>query len=332
MKGWLTSPPGEKHGDNSVDSHDAVKATFVNWTATLVPFVLGLLLAISNGYFFAGFQDFNAADVSNLIAWGSGFAIEAATLAAVFNASLRLKAGDKRGFRNSLAVGLLLALISFTAQYVFLQMSLTNGSLQVNDTAIDKMPLFSMLVGVNGFQGHDVLFLIRASAYHIGEFACTFLFASKGLTHAKKLEVQRESFEHKMAEAQQNMVLAFMEAINTNMTSMMQSNQKLLAQQFSTVLDALPTPRVEVHTVPPIAAPRVEQHAVAPIEPPKSHPVPLEPHNPSLARDYDPGATAKLTTADIQAAIEENAAKNPAVLWKPVQQNRQPQGAESLTK
>src|SRR5579883_2829134 len=86
LKGMLAAPPGQASESN--DTHDSVKATFVNWTATLVPFVLGLLLAISNGYFFAGFHDFNPGDVSNFIAWGSGFAIEAATLAAVFNASL----------------------------------------------------------------------------------------------------------------------------------------------------------------------------------------------------------------------------------------------------
>ncbi|GHO55511.1 hypothetical protein [Ktedonobacter robiniae] len=229
------------------DQHDAVKSTFVNWTATLVPFALGILLAISNGYFFAGFHDFSLTDVSTFIAWGSGFAIEAATLAAIFNASLRLKAGDKKGFRASLAVGLALAFISFTAQYVFLQMSLANGSLVVNDSAVDKMPLFSMLVGVNGFQGHDILFLIRSSAYHVAEFSCTFLIASKGMTHEKKLEHQRRNFEYSMAEAQQQMVLDFMKNINENLTQMMSSQQRLMNQQFVQVTEHIerPVPRIE---------------------------------------------------------------------------------------
>ncbi|GHO45177.1 hypothetical protein [Ktedonospora formicarum] len=282
--------------------HDNVKATFVNWTATIVPFALGLLLAISNGYFFAGFQDFHPGDVSNFIAWGSGFAIEAATLAAVFNASLRLKAGDKKGFRASLAVGVLLALISFTAQYVFLQMSLANGFLRVNDSAIDKMPLFSMLVGVGGFQGHDVLFLIRASAYHVAEFACTFLIAGKGVTHSKKLELQRQDFESSMAEAQQQMVLSFMKAINENMTAMMASNQKLLSQQFSQVLTGIeqPVPRVELSAayVTPAPLPQIESPTQT---------------------------TSELSAAAIAEALAEQAKKE-RVLWKP-----QPQ-PENLSK
>ena len=229
------STPTQKAPIDPEEHHDQVKSTFVNWTATIVPFALGILLAISNGYFFSGFHDFSLTDINSVIAWGSGFAIEAATLACVFNAALRLRAGDKRGFRASFAVGLLLCFISFTAQYVFLQMQLTDGTLVLNDTAIDKMPIFNLLVGVNGFQGHDLLFLIRSGAYHVTELACTFLIAKTGMTHAKKLEKQRQDFEHRLQASQQEMALTFMEAITETMKAHMDPQRLLMQQQFTRI-------------------------------------------------------------------------------------------------
>ncbi len=192
---------------------DAVKSTFIEWTALTVPFMLALLLAISNGYFFSGFKDFTLHDVSVVVAWGSGFAIEMAALAAIFHAAQRLKSGKRKDFAISLTWALVLAAISFLAQYVYLQMEVVRGTLQVNDSAIDKMPLFSLLVGTGGLQGHDVLFLVRTSAYHVAEIACTFLFTSKGTSIEAAIRREQEKFTYRTMIETQQTVLQLMTSV-----------------------------------------------------------------------------------------------------------------------
>lgn len=289
---------------------DTAKTAFVNWVATLVPIALGVLLAISNGYFFAGFQPFSLASTNSIIAWGSGFAIEAATLACIFNAALRLRAGDRRGFRANLTVGLVLAFISFTAQYTYLQMSLQDGSLAINDAAIDKIPVLGMFAGVAGFQGHDVLFLVRSSAYHIAEFACTFLIAKKGSTHQKQLDDQRKSFEINMAQQQQDMVLGFMSAINEHFNTMMEDQKQLMSRQFVRITEAASQP------LPP-PAPAPEPTPMLTLEHPALR---------KLEALVDGPITAQVDAQEIADALAERAKKAKA-LWRPQAQPESHNGA-----
>lgn len=207
---------------------EQAKAQFVDWVALVVPFILGCLLAISNGYLFAGFKNFSLIDIPVFVAWLSGFAIEAAALAALFHSSNRLKSGNRREFWLSFSGAIILALISLVAQYVYLQMEYRTGSLKINDQAVDQMPIFSLLVGVNGFKGHDVLFLIRSVAYHIAEFVCSFLIVRKGQTVAVALQRQREIFEYKSQVAQQQTILAMAETLQKGIQDMMQQQQQIM--------------------------------------------------------------------------------------------------------
>lgn len=239
---------------------EKVKAQFVDYVALIVPFSLGCLLAISNGYLFAGFKPFSLVDTPVFVAWLSGFAIEAAALAALFHSANRLKSGNKREFWLTFSGAIILASISLVAQYVYLQMEYRTGSLKINDQAVDQMPIFSLLVGVNGFQGHDVLFVIRSLAYHIAEFVCSFLITRKGTTVAAALQRKREIFEYKSQVAQQESILALAETLQTGIQAMMLQQQKMMTIALERAQVQLTAPVVE-EPVSPLSLPLLNPQA-----------------------------------------------------------------------
>jgi hypothetical protein len=207
---------------------EKVKSQFVDWVALVVPFALGILLAISNGYLFAGFKNFSLVDIPVFVAWLSGFAIEAAALAALFHSSNRLKSGNRREFWLSFAGAITLACISLVAQYCYLQMEYKTGSIKISDQAVDQMPIFNLLVGVNGFKGHDILFLIRSVAYHIAEFVCSFLIVRRGQTIQAALQRQRDIFEYKSQVGQQEAILSMAETLQRGIQAMMEQQQRII--------------------------------------------------------------------------------------------------------
>jgi hypothetical protein len=236
---------------------EKAKAQFVDWVALVVPFALGSLLAISNGYLFAGFKNFSL-DTTTFVAWMSGFAIEAAALAALFHSSDRLKRGHKKEFWLSFSGALILASISLVAQYVYLQMEYKTGSLKINDQAVDQMPIFSLLLGVNGFKGHDILFVVRSFAYHIAEFVCSFLITKKGTTVAAALQRKREIFEYKSQVSQQESILALSETIQKGIQDLMGQQQQVMQVALQKALEQLAAPEQSVN---PLALPLLNPQA-----------------------------------------------------------------------
>lgn len=219
--------------DPPVSRHDVIKSGFIDYVVLFVPFILAVLLAVSNGYFFSGFKDFDIKSLPITLAWTAGFALEAICLAAIFHASIMLKNGKKVEFWRSMIVALLLGSISFLTQYIYLQLQV--HELVAIDTAIEKTPLFSILVGFNGLKGHDILFIIRSAAFHVGEMACAFLISKKGKDLQTELN-RRNAFAMINQSIQtSNMVEDMQKMLLSNMRLMMENQQRQLQAKFDVV-------------------------------------------------------------------------------------------------
>lgn len=214
---------------------DEIKLGFVEIIALIGPFFIGSILAISNGYFFSGFQEFNLTNIPIFVAWMSGFALEAINLAALFHAANQLKQNNRAAFWKSFLFALVLASISFIAQYIYLEMEYKSGNLQVSDTAIENIPFFSLFIGINNLSGHDVLFIVRAVAYHLAEFACTFLISKKGLSIERAMEIQNKQFQLNSAREQQEMVIKLMKSTTDAMKQLTERQNEVLIRAFTKV-------------------------------------------------------------------------------------------------
>ncbi len=162
----------------SLTRDERIKSAFSQCIGTVAPFVLALILSVSNGYFFAGFRDFSW-NTPIVLAYAGGTILELVGLAAIFTAQKSLKEGTRAFFLSAFLFALALAVVSLFAQYLYLQVLEIRGGLTIPDGAIARIPLVSWLIGINGMQGHDWLFLIRGGAFHLAELGCTFLIAKK---------------------------------------------------------------------------------------------------------------------------------------------------------
>jgi hypothetical protein len=158
----------------SLTHDERIKSAFSQFVGLFAPFVLACILSLSNGYFFAGFHD-PQWTLQIMLAYLGGAVLEMIGLAAIFRAQQALKEGTRSFFYSAFLFALTLAAISLVAQYLYLQIQEMQGTLVIPDAAIARIPIVNWLIGINGMQGHDWLFLIRGGAFHLAELGCTFL-------------------------------------------------------------------------------------------------------------------------------------------------------------
>ena len=108
-------------------SAEGAKNGYIFLVAAVVPFVLAIILALGVGYFFAGFQGFTWS-VPGVMAYGSGFAVEALCLACFFAAAKAFWGGARWHFVAALVAALRLRTISIAAQVLYLELDALNGA------------------------------------------------------------------------------------------------------------------------------------------------------------------------------------------------------------
>jgi len=149
----------------ALTADERVKSSFAAFIVVAAPFILALILSISNGYFFAGFKGFSWDSVT-FVSYAGGFTLEMVALGAIYVAQKHLKEGTRKMFWLAFLVALFLMLVSFVTQYSYLQELELQGTLAIPDASINHIPILSWFTGI-GLSGHDLLFIIRSSAFHI---------------------------------------------------------------------------------------------------------------------------------------------------------------------
>jgi len=222
----------------SLTRDERIKSAFSQCIGTVAPFVLALILSVSNGYFFAGFHDF-AWNIPTVLAYVGGTVLELIGLAAIFTAQRALKEGTRSFFLSAFLFAFSLALVSLLAQYLYLQLLEIRGGLTIPDGAIARIPIVSWLIGVNGMQGHDWLFLIRGGAFHLAEIGCTFLISKKQKSLRRLIAQQRELQDARLM-WERNQLLTDMERTIADQLALMMSQQRKVTElQFNNYLAGL---------------------------------------------------------------------------------------------
>ncbi len=194
----------------SLTRDERIKSAFSQCIGTVAPFVLALILSVSNGYFFAGFHDF-AWNIPTVLAYVGGTVLELIGLAAIFTAQRALKEGTRSFFLSAFLFAFSLALVS----------------------------LLAWLIGVNGMQGHDWLFLIRGGAFHLAEIGCTFLISKKQKSLRRLIAQQRELQDARLM-WERNQLLTDMERTIADQLALMMSQQRKVTElQFNNYLAGL---------------------------------------------------------------------------------------------
>jgi len=225
----------------SLDWGDRLKGSFTLIVGILGPFVLAAILSVSNGYFFAGFHDLTW-NVPTVLAYAGGAILEAIGLAAIFTAQKALKDGTRAFFISAFLFALTLACVSLLAQYLYLQLLALRGDLVIPDGAIARVPIVSWLVGVNGMQGHDWLFLVRGGAFHLAELGCTLLISKRAKSLRRLIAQQRELQDARLT-WERNQLIADMERTIADQLSLMMSQQRRVTEvQCNRYLASLTAP------------------------------------------------------------------------------------------
>ncbi len=170
-------------------SAEGAKNGYIFLVAAIAPFLLGAILALGVGYFFAGFQPFTWS-VPGVLAYGGGFAVEAVCLAAFFASAKAFWSGHRWHFLAALLGGLALSTISISSQILYLTLDGLKGTASIPPGALDAIPLLGGLVGN---QGPGWVILSRAIGFHIAELVCCFILAKSTDNPEKRLlAMQRE--------------------------------------------------------------------------------------------------------------------------------------------
>ncbi len=248
----------------SLDWGDRLKGSFTLVVGILGPFLLAMILSVSNGYFFAGFHDF-AWDVPTVLAYAGGAILETIGLAAIFTAQRALREGTRGYFLAAFFFALSLAFVSLMAQYLYLQLLEIRGALTIPDGAIAHVPIVSWLVGINGMQGHDWLFLIRGGAFHLAEIGCTFLISKRAKSLRRLIAQQRELQDARLT-WERNQLIADMERTVAEQLGVMMSQQRRVTEvQFNRYLATLTAPQLGEgsDTSDPLALPQIQSNGTA---------------------------------------------------------------------
>ena len=230
----------------SMTSGDGVKDVFAGAAGLWGPFVLALILSLSNGYFFAGFHD-PSWQLQIALAYAGGATLEAIGLAAIFRAAKALKNGTRGFFALSFGFALTLAAISLLAQYMYLQLQMANGTLVVPDSAVSHIPLFNLLIGIGGMQGHDWLFLIRGGAFHLAELGCTFLISKKNKSLQRLIAQQSELQDARLTWERKQMVAEMESSLADQFRMMMAQQRRMSEQNFGRVMSVQSIPDADAN-------------------------------------------------------------------------------------
>ncbi len=203
----------------SLDYADRVKLVFTQTVNLVAPFLLGITLAISNGYFFSGLHD-PSFDLPIALAYIGGATLEAIGLAAVYTLNYNIKHSTRKWGIISVLGVILMSTISLIAQYAYLQ---ADKAISVPPGTINRIPALNALVGVGGMQGNDVFFLIRSGAFHIGEVLCALLISRRQQSFRKMLAQQRELHQARIEMQQQALFLDFQRTYAEGFTQFIKS-------------------------------------------------------------------------------------------------------------
>jgi hypothetical protein len=187
--------------------YDGFTSLLIQLIGLIAPLLIAIVLTVGNGYFFSGFHQWTTQDPLVIWAYIGGGTLEAVGLGLVYRAARKYRKNDYKGMLFTFAWLLALMFVSIFAQYMFLQGLYVNGVLQVPDTAAEHAPLFSMLVGVGAMRGHDIVFFVRAIAFHLAELACSFVVVDKAKTAAQIMAERRELHDAQIAMERQEIQL-----------------------------------------------------------------------------------------------------------------------------
>lgn len=202
----------------ALDFSDRVKLVFGQVVGLVAPFILAVILALSNGYLFAGLRDLDGS-LPVRLAYAAGFTLEAIGLAAVYSASYNLKYGYRFWTMMSFLGVAAMAFISLLSQYAYLEV---DKAITLPSGAIEHMPLINALIGRTGLGGNDLFFMVRAIAYHVGEILCAFIISKRGKSLRKLLAQQREIAQSRNEMQQQALFLDFQRIYADGFKSFMQ--------------------------------------------------------------------------------------------------------------
>jgi hypothetical protein len=247
----------------SLDPSDRLKDWFTYIIGVAGPFILALILSLSNGYFFAGFHDFTWGSLPNGLAYAGGVVLEAIGLAAIFRASRALKDGSRSFFWYSFGFALMLASISLLAQYMYLQLQEMQGMIAIPDSSIARIPIFNLLIGVNGMQGHDWIFLVRGSAFHLAELGCTFLISKRNKSLRRLIAQQREVQDARLTWERNELITSMENTLADQLALMMHHQRKLMNATFNRYTRVM----LAQNSVPTLPAGQEQQEGVDPHAP-----------------------------------------------------------------
>lgn len=187
--------------------YDGFTSLLIQIIGLVAPLLISAVLTVGNGYFFSGFHLWNTSDPLTVVAYIGGGVLEAVGLGLVYRAARRYRKQDYKGMIFTMIWLIILMSVSIFAQYMFLQGLYSTGALRVPDNAAEHAPLFSMLVGVGAMRGHDIVFFVRAIAFHVGELACSFVVVDKSKTATQIIAERREIHDAQIAMERQELQL-----------------------------------------------------------------------------------------------------------------------------
>ncbi len=227
---------------------DKLKDGFALYAGTFVPFVLMVILGLSNGYLFSGFRDFTWS-TPILIAYVIGYSLEVVGTSGIFIAQRGRRDGNSSQFRWGLTLALFMAFVSLTSQFTYLQVQSQQGFLSIPDTAIEHMPIISWLVGVGGLRGHDWLFILRSVAIHVAEIGCTFVISQKKRNLKQLIAQQEELLDAQLTLQRKRLAFATEQSIHNYVVSLLgeqqAASQRVMSQLVGMMRQgtpALPSP------------------------------------------------------------------------------------------
>jgi hypothetical protein len=273
---------------------DRVKGSFVEFIAVFGAFSMWVLLGYGNGYFYAGLHELSWDTWVIIVYLFGGWGLEAIGMALIFVAGFAYIEKNYHKMVFALVFALILALVSFISQYSMLEAQVALGTLKVPNNAIQQIP-FLVLFGKIG-KGQTLLFVLRSAAFHIGEFACTFLIpkrkpdaaatikryqeyqtANQQLTsfrqYSRNLDTMHNSI-HQVIDNQMQALTTMLTGVATNQPNLIEAakTQQALDRQM---LHEVQKP-VDVHVSTTSAAPRVLHPTMSTnVVPPQSKIVPL---------------------------------------------------------